>query len=115
MTGSGAVSGSAREAVLGRIRDAHRLAPPPDLAYEAIARDYRRERPGTTEELVELLVRGALAGGLGQLAGPPRLGQRHRQRLQRQPRAAGDRVGDDGAPGPAGAYGDEPLAPLIEY
>ena len=49
-------SGSAREAVLGRIRDAHRLAPPPDLAYEAIARDYRRERPGTTEELVELLV-----------------------------------------------------------
>ena len=42
--------------MLGRIRDAHRLAPPPDLAYEAIARDYRRERPGTTDELVELLV-----------------------------------------------------------
>ena len=47
---------TAREAVLGRIRDAHRLAPPPDLPYEAIARDYRRERSGTTEELVELLV-----------------------------------------------------------
>ena len=54
--GPGPGLGSAREAVLGRIRDAHRLAPPPDLAYEAIARDYRRERPGTTEELVELLV-----------------------------------------------------------
>ncbi|GAA3558490.1 LUD domain-containing protein [Microlunatus spumicola] len=49
-------TGSAREAVLGRIRDAHRLAPPPDLPYEAIARDYRRERSSTTEELVELLV-----------------------------------------------------------
>ena len=47
---------SARDAVLGRIRDAHRLAPPPDLPYEAIARDYRRERSATTEELVELLV-----------------------------------------------------------
>jgi L-lactate dehydrogenase complex protein LldG len=47
---------SAREAVLGRIRDAHRLAPPPDLAYEAITRDYRRERSGSTDELVELLV-----------------------------------------------------------
>ena len=47
---------SARDEVLGRIRDAHRLAPPPDLPYDAIARDYRRERPGSGEELVDLLV-----------------------------------------------------------
>ncbi|MGI3784245.1 MAG: LutC/YkgG family protein [Janthinobacterium lividum] len=47
---------SARDAVLGRIRDAHRLAPPPDLAYEAVVRGYRRTRSGSTEELVELLV-----------------------------------------------------------
>lgn len=47
---------SARDVVLGRIRDAHRLAPPPDLPYAAIARDYRRERSGSSEELVELLV-----------------------------------------------------------
>jgi L-lactate dehydrogenase complex protein LldG len=47
---------SARDAVLGRIRDAHRLAPPPDLPYEAIARDYRRERSGSAEELVDLLI-----------------------------------------------------------
>ena len=44
------------DVVLGRIRDAHRLAPPPDLPYDAIARDYRRTRSGTTDELVELLV-----------------------------------------------------------
>jgi L-lactate dehydrogenase complex protein LldG len=50
------VSESAREAVLGRIRDAHRLAPPPDLAYAAITRDYRRERSRATDELVDLLV-----------------------------------------------------------
>ncbi|HEY0239062.1 MAG TPA: lactate utilization protein C [Friedmanniella sp.] len=47
---------SAREVVLGRIRDAHRLAPPPDLAYEAIVRDYRRTRSAPVDELVELLV-----------------------------------------------------------
>ena len=47
---------SARDVVLGRIRDAHRLAPPPDLPYDAIVRDYRRERPGSGEELVDLLV-----------------------------------------------------------
>ena len=47
---------SARDDVLGRIRDAHRLAPPPDLPYDAIVRDYRRERPGSGEELVALLV-----------------------------------------------------------
>lgn len=47
---------SAREAVLGRIRDAHRLAPPPDLPYAEIARDYRRERSATADELVALLV-----------------------------------------------------------
>nr|WP_232531268.1 LUD domain-containing protein [Microlunatus antarcticus] len=41
---------------MGRIRDAHRLAPPPDLPYEAIARDYRRTRSASTDELVELLV-----------------------------------------------------------
>jgi L-lactate dehydrogenase complex protein LldG len=47
---------SARDVVLGRIRDAHRLAPPPDLPYEAITRDYRRTRSGSVDELVELLV-----------------------------------------------------------
>ena len=56
MTGPEPATESAREAVLGRIRDAHRLAPPPDLPYEAIARDYRRTRSGSSEELVELLV-----------------------------------------------------------
>ena len=34
---------SAREDVLARIAAAHRAAPPPDLPYAGIARDYRTE------------------------------------------------------------------------
>lgn len=51
---------SAREEVLARIAEAHRLAPPPYLPYESLARDYRRADDAGTEdgtaELVELLV-----------------------------------------------------------
>ncbi len=50
---------SARDDVLGRIADAHRLAPPPDLAYADLARDYRRDDAGPEDgapELVEVLV-----------------------------------------------------------
>lgn len=51
---------SAREEVLGRIAEAHRLAPPPDLAYAAIARDYRHadddRADASTSHLVDVLV-----------------------------------------------------------
>ena len=50
---------SARDEVLARIADAHRLAPPPDLPYEALTRDYRRADAGPeagSAELVEVLV-----------------------------------------------------------
>ena len=46
---------SARDEVLARVRDAHRLAPPPDLPYEAIAREYRTSRPEPRAELLALL------------------------------------------------------------
>jgi L-lactate dehydrogenase complex protein LldG len=47
---------SARNEVLARIRDAHAVAPPPDLAYDDIARDYRTTTDLETGALVELLV-----------------------------------------------------------
>jgi L-lactate dehydrogenase complex protein LldG len=47
---------SARDDVLGRIRDAHAAAPPPDLAYAEIARDYRTTTDLEHAALVELLV-----------------------------------------------------------
>ena len=47
---------SAREEVLARIADAHRLAPPPDLPYASLARDYRGADDPGPGELVELLV-----------------------------------------------------------
>jgi L-lactate dehydrogenase complex protein LldG len=47
---------SAREEVLARIAAAHRAAPPPDLPYEAIVRDYRTSSDLDLDELVELLV-----------------------------------------------------------
>jgi L-lactate dehydrogenase complex protein LldG len=47
---------SAREDVLARIRAAHRSAPPPDLAYAAIARDYRTTSGLDEDQLVERLV-----------------------------------------------------------
>lgn len=50
---------SARDDVLARIADAHRLAPPPDLPYAALTRDYRRADAGPEDgsaELVEVLV-----------------------------------------------------------
>jgi L-lactate dehydrogenase complex protein LldG len=51
---------SAREEVLGRIAAAHRAAPPPDLAYEALQRDYRTESDldatAMTERLVDRLL-----------------------------------------------------------
>jgi L-lactate dehydrogenase complex protein LldG len=47
---------NAREEVLARIAAAHRAAPPPDLSYEAIARDYRTTSDSSTETLTELLI-----------------------------------------------------------
>ena len=47
---------SARNEVLARIRDAHAVAPPPDLAYDDIARDYRTTTDLEHGALVELLV-----------------------------------------------------------
>jgi L-lactate dehydrogenase complex protein LldG len=51
---------SARDTVLARIRDAHAAAPPPDLAYDDIARDYRTssdlDRPALVERLVDRLL-----------------------------------------------------------
>lgn len=50
---------SARDDVLARIGEAHRLAPPPDLPYAVITRGYRRADAGPPDgsgELVEVLV-----------------------------------------------------------
>jgi L-lactate dehydrogenase complex protein LldG len=47
---------SARDEVLARIRQAHTAAPPPDLAYDDIARDYRTTTSLDHNSLVELLV-----------------------------------------------------------
>ena len=47
---------SARDDVLARIRDAHAIAPPSDLAYEDIARDYRSTSELDHAAMVELLV-----------------------------------------------------------
>lgn len=46
----------AREEVLARIAAAHRAAPPPDLAYDIIARDYQTSADLGPDALVELLV-----------------------------------------------------------
>jgi L-lactate dehydrogenase complex protein LldG len=47
---------TARDEVLARIRQAHAAAPPPDLAYDDIARDYRTTTSLEHDALVELLV-----------------------------------------------------------
>jgi len=47
---------NAREEVLARIASAHRAAPPPDLRYEDIARDYRTTSDSSAETLTELLI-----------------------------------------------------------
>jgi L-lactate dehydrogenase complex protein LldG len=47
---------NARDEVLARIAAAHRAAPPPDLAYEEISRDYRTTSDSSAEALIELLI-----------------------------------------------------------
>ena len=47
---------NAREEVLARIAAAHRAAPPPDLPYEEIPRDYRTTSDFSAEALTELLI-----------------------------------------------------------
>jgi L-lactate dehydrogenase complex protein LldG len=47
---------NAREEVLARIAAAHRAAPPPDLRYEDITREYRTTSDSTAEALTELLI-----------------------------------------------------------
>ncbi len=47
---------TARQEVLARIAEAHRAAPPPDLAYEQIAREYRTSSDLDHHELTERLV-----------------------------------------------------------
>jgi L-lactate dehydrogenase complex protein LldG len=47
---------NAREEVLARIAAAHRVAPPPDLRYEDIARQYRTSSDSSAEALTELLI-----------------------------------------------------------
>jgi L-lactate dehydrogenase complex protein LldG len=46
----------ARQEVLARIANAHRAAPPPDLRYEDISREYRTASDSSAEMLTELLV-----------------------------------------------------------
>jgi L-lactate dehydrogenase complex protein LldG len=46
----------ARDEVLARIRSAHAVAPPPDLAYEDIARAYRSTSESEHRAMVERLV-----------------------------------------------------------
>jgi L-lactate dehydrogenase complex protein LldG len=47
---------NARDEVLARIAAAHRAAPPPDLPYEAISREYRTTSDSSKEALTELLI-----------------------------------------------------------
>jgi L-lactate dehydrogenase complex protein LldG len=47
---------NAREEVLARIAAAHRAAPPPDLRYEDIVREYRTTSDSSAEALTELLI-----------------------------------------------------------
>ena len=47
---------NAREEVLARIAAAHRAAPPPDLPYERISREYRTTSDSSAEALTELLI-----------------------------------------------------------
>jgi L-lactate dehydrogenase complex protein LldG len=47
---------NAREEVLARIADAHRAAPPPNLRYEDISREYRTTSDSSAEVLTELLI-----------------------------------------------------------
>jgi L-lactate dehydrogenase complex protein LldG len=47
---------NAREEVLARIAAAHSAAPPPDLPYEAIVREYRTTSDSSAEALTELLI-----------------------------------------------------------
>ena len=47
---------NARNEVLARIALAHRAAPPPDLPYEEISRDYRTTSDFSAEALTELLI-----------------------------------------------------------
>ena len=47
---------NARNEVLARIAAAHRAAPPPDLPYEEISRDYRTTSDFSAEALTELLI-----------------------------------------------------------
>jgi len=47
---------NAREEVLARITAAHNAAPPPDLPYEEISREYRTTSDSSSETLRELLI-----------------------------------------------------------
>jgi L-lactate dehydrogenase complex protein LldG len=47
---------NAREEVLARIADAHHIAPPPNLRYEDISREYRTTSDSSAEMLTELLI-----------------------------------------------------------
>jgi len=47
---------TAREEVLARIAAAHQAAPPPDLGYQEVSRDYRTASDRSAEELTERLV-----------------------------------------------------------
>ena len=47
---------NAREEVLARIAAAHRIAPPPELGYEDISREYRTTSDSETAQLTEMLI-----------------------------------------------------------
>jgi L-lactate dehydrogenase complex protein LldG len=47
---------NAREEILARIAEAHRAAPPPNLRYEDISREYRITSDSSTAVLTELLI-----------------------------------------------------------
>jgi L-lactate dehydrogenase complex protein LldG len=47
---------NAREETLARIAEAHRAAPPPNLRYEDISREYRTTSDSSAEVLTELLI-----------------------------------------------------------
>ena len=45
-----------REEILARVAEAHRAAPPPNIRYEDISREYRTTSDSSTDVLTELLI-----------------------------------------------------------
>ena len=77
---------TARQEVLARIAEAHRAAPPPELAYEQITRDYRTSSDLDHHELTERLIDRLVDYKALVRRRRPRDLPRHDRRCPRRPR-----------------------------